>query len=597
MCASLLFLLALIASDAISSGNYQQRLPEDESIYFVLVDRFENGDPNNDRGGLTGNRLQTGFDPTDKRFYHGGDLKGLTRRLDYIQALGATAIWLSPIYKNKPVQGPVGQESAAYHGYWITDFTQVDPHFGTNDELMQLVAAAHARNMKVYLDIVTNHTADVIAYRECLSRSCSYRSRADYPYSRHQSLTGEAINERFLGDSVQSMDNFSRLTRADFAYTPFLPTAEARVKVPSWLNDPIWYHNRGNTTFRGESMTMGDFGGLDDLMTENPRVLQGFIDIYGSWIDRFGIDGFRIDTARHVNPEFWQAFVPAMLTRAKARGTANFHIFGEVATSELDTALLARATRVDRLPSVLDFAFRAATLRTIAGTDGTDTFEQLFAGDALYEGAESTARRLPTFISNHDNGRFAHFSRAAFPQANDAEILKRTLLAHAFMFTARGVPVIYAGDEQGFAGDGNDSDAREDMFASQVLEYNDNHLVGTDATTAQANFDREHPVYRGIAELAKVREEHPAFRRGTQVIRNYEETPGVFAYSRIDPASGEEILIVLNTSTSRIERAVEISANTTGFNALHGECAPKPTAPGSYRVAIDALSYVICQAL
>ena len=92
------------------------------------------------------------------------------------------------------------------------------------------------------------------------------------------------------------------------------------MKVPEWLNDPIYYHNRGNTTFSGESSTFGDFSGLDDLMTENPRVVQGFIDIYGAWIERFGVDGFRIDTAKHVNPEFWQQFVPAMLARARAAG-------------------------------------------------------------------------------------------------------------------------------------------------------------------------------------------------------------------------------------------------------------------------------------
>ena len=89
---------------------------------------------------------------------------------------------------------------------------------------------------------------------------------------------------------------------------------------PAWLNDPIYYHNRGNTNWFGESATYGDFVGLDDVATEHPRVVAGMIDIYGSWIDRFGIDGFRIDTARHVNPEFWQAFEPSMMERAKAKG-------------------------------------------------------------------------------------------------------------------------------------------------------------------------------------------------------------------------------------------------------------------------------------
>ena len=99
---------------------FRERLPQDEVIYFLLPDRFENGDPANDRGGLKGDRLVTGFDPTAKGFYHGGDLKGLTARLGYIQDLGATAIWVGPIFRNKPVQGPAGQESAGYHGYWIT---------------------------------------------------------------------------------------------------------------------------------------------------------------------------------------------------------------------------------------------------------------------------------------------------------------------------------------------------------------------------------------------------------------------------------------------------------------------------------------------
>src|SRR5688500_7398396 len=131
--------LCAIASVSIAATDYRQRPSEDEIVYFVLPDRFENGDTANDGGGLQGDRLTTGFDPAHKGFYHGGDLKGLTRRLDYIQGLGATAIWLGPVYKNKPVQGGPGEETAGYHGYWITDFTAVDPHFGTDDDMRTLV--------------------------------------------------------------------------------------------------------------------------------------------------------------------------------------------------------------------------------------------------------------------------------------------------------------------------------------------------------------------------------------------------------------------------------------------------------------------------
>jgi len=183
-----------LAVPAAAPAAVTDRLPQDEVIYFVLPDRFANGDPSNDTGGLTGGRLVTGFDPTDKGFYHGGDLKGLIEKLPYIQALGATAIWVGPIFKNKPVQGPPGHESAGYHGYWITDFTQVDPHFGTNADFKALVDAAHARGMKVYMDIVVNHTADVIQYRDCPKDGCTYRSIAGYPYQRKGGVDGKPIN-------------------------------------------------------------------------------------------------------------------------------------------------------------------------------------------------------------------------------------------------------------------------------------------------------------------------------------------------------------------------------------------------------------------
>ena len=105
--ASLIAALAPAAA-ASPTADLRARLPQDEVIYFLLPDRFENGDPSNDRGGLTGDRLHTGFDPTDKGFYHGGDLKGLTKRLDYIQELGATAIWVGADLQEQARAGPAG---------------------------------------------------------------------------------------------------------------------------------------------------------------------------------------------------------------------------------------------------------------------------------------------------------------------------------------------------------------------------------------------------------------------------------------------------------------------------------------------------------
>jgi glycosidase len=290
-----------------------------------------------------------------------------------------------------------------------------------------------------------------------------------------------------------------------------------------------------------------------------------------------------------------EAFVPAMLARAKAKGINNFHIFGENISGEAGAqALQALHTRVDKQPAVLDFAFAIAVKNTLAGDHGTIELAKLFEDDPLYEGGEATALTLPTFISNHDAGRFAWYARTAFPNASDAEILKRVTLAHAMMFTLRGVPTVYYGDEQGFAGIGNDMSARADMFASKVKEYNDTPLVGTTHTTATSSFTTDHPLYLAIRELAQLRADNLALRRGRQIVRAYSDQPGLFAASRIDPVTGREILIAYNTSTAPIEAQVEVDAVSHSFVKLHGVCAAAPDAPGSYHVTLKPLDYVIC---
>ena len=582
----------------------ETRAPEDEVIYFVLPDRFENGDRGNDRGGLSGGAMAHGFDPTHKGFYHGGDLKGLTERLDYIEGLGATAIWLGPIYKNKPVQGEGAAASSGYHGYWITDFTSVDPHFGDKADMRAFVEAAHARGMKVYLDIITNHTADVIAYRECHDPfysgddrpddGCPYRSKADYPYTTRGNARGAAINDGFLGDGAkaQTPENFKRLTRPDYAYTPFVPEGEEGVKRPAWLNDPVYYHNRGETTFEGENSLYGDFFGLDDLLTEHPRVVDGFIEIYKSWISEFKVDGFRIDTARHVNPEFWQAFVPAILAHADAEGIESFYIFGEV--YDPNPATLARFSVVDGFPVLLDFAFQDVVARVLAHGEPSSAFAELFAADALYAGGTETARRAPIFVGNHDMGRFSTFVTEARPDATDEERFKRVRLAHAMMFFLRGAPVIYYGDEQGFVGDGNDQAAREDMFPSKVASYNDNDLIATDAGTATENFDMNHPLYRSIQEMSAVYKSHTGLRRGEQVVRRTELEGGVLAVSRID-AEGAEYLVVFNADPRDREVRIEVEARSASWESVVGSCPGESLAPMSVEVSVPALDYIVCK--
>jgi glycosidase len=251
-------------------------------------------------------------------------------------------------------------------------------------------------------------------------------------------------------------------------------------------------------------------------------------------------------------------------------------------------------TRVDGFPAVIDFAFRQAAIDALGGKDGTNKLWELFFQDPLYEGGVDKARIQPTFISNHDNGRFAYYLRKALPDASDDEVLARVRLGHALLLTMRGVPTIYSGDEQGFTGDGWDQDAREDMFPSKVAIYNDNRSLGTSATTAQSNFDSAHPLYGLIAKLAKLRQSNPALRRGRQIVRNYSDTPGLFAASRIDDASGQEVLLVLNSSTKPLQANVELSSKSTKLESLMGECPSMVRAPGSASFSLPPLDFALC---
>ncbi|MGF1651746.1 MAG: pullulanase-type alpha-1,6-glucosidase [Actinomycetales bacterium] len=534
--------------------------PTRENFYFVMADRFENGDPSNDLGGVEGTRSDHGFDPTHRAYYHGGDLAGIIQRLDYIEGLGTTAIWLTPSFKNKPVQGTGANESAGYHGYWTVDYTQLDPHLGTNEEMAELIDQAHARGMKVFFDIVTNHTADVIDYRE-----------GTYGYIPvEQEPWRDADGNPFDPYDFAGTDTFPELDpEVSFPYTPFLRPGDEDVKVPAWLNDVTLYHNRGDSTFAGESTEWGDFIGLDDLMTENPVVVDGMKDIFETWVE-FGVDGFRIDTMKHVNIEFWQEFAPHLTETADAIGNDDFFAFGEV--FEADPAFLARYSTEGDVQATIDFFFQQKAVAYARG-EGGDNLVELFDGDDWYTDADSNAYSSPTFLGNHDMGRVGFFLAGA--SSSPEELLERDRLAHAVMYLTRGQPVVYYGDEQGFVGDGGDQLARQDMFPSQVAEYNDDDLIGTDATTAEANFDTSHPMYTWIADLAELREEHPALADGAQVTRYASEDAGLFVASRVGTDRRDrpdrEYLVAFNNTAEPRTVEVDTFSDRDRFRPLWGD--------------------------
>src|SRR5205085_10287979 len=167
-------------------------------------------------------------------------------------------------------------------------------------------------------------------------------------------------------------------------------------------------------------------------------------------------------------------------------------------------------------------------------------------GDDWYTDGDSNVYNLPTFLGNHDRGRIGMFVRNANPGAPEAELLRRDELAHELMYFARGNPVVYYGDEQGFVGDGGDQDARQDMFPSHVASYNDDDDIATSATPAESNFDTTHPLDRAIGDLARLTQSHPALRNGPQQSRYSSDSAGIYAFSRLDRASQREYVVALN---------------------------------------------------
>lgn len=558
----LLLAILSISPFAIGGNLFQPsvRTPrQGEVIYFVMPDRFNDGNQANNRGGLSGRMDEGGFDPADAYSFHGGDLEGIEARLDYLARLGITSIWMTPVFGNRALQ-PFDQGSppkTGYHGYWILDFTDIDPHFGTKDDLRRLIDRANTRGIGIILDIVVNHTADVI---EPQGAAYAFQYKFSKPYL---DANGKSFDDR---DYINSPDFPQFDATLSFPAPPiFRSKAERNIKTPAWLNDPTVYHNRGESSTGGEAALYGDVAGLDDLFTEHPRVVQGMIDIYGDWIKNFNIAGFRLDTVKHVNNEFWQQFIPAMQERAAKSQRSDFFIFGEI--YDFDPAFLSEFVHRADMPSVLDFGFLRAARGFATGLDPTRKLADFFTKDSYYTTPDANAHGLVTFLGNHDVGRIGYFLSNDLPAASDDELRARDILAHALLLFTRGIPVIYYGDEQGFTGKGGDSAAREDMSGSKVPDYIEEKRIGGGNGEAPA-FDEDHPLFLAIQEMITVRQGNSALQSGIQVVQYAEDRPGIFAVSRIDRSSRQEILVLLNNSAEGRRATIKTFSSSENWERL-----------------------------
>ena len=549
-----------------------------QSVYFVMTDRFANGDSSNDQAGLVGAPIsQTGFDPTSPAYFHGGDFKGLTQHLPYIKALGFTSIWVTPPVSGQYVQG----NSADYHGYWGMDFMTIDPHLGTEADFKAFVASAHHLGIKVILDIVINHTADVITYQ---GGDYNYVSTSDVPY---KTCDGTPFNPVDFAE----LANFPKLcVGVSFPKVPEVTAGLANSKSPAFLNDLTNYHNRGNTNFDGISNLDGDFYGLDDLFTEKPEVLHGEIALWSSWITRFNIDGFRIDTVPYVNSAFWQKFIPAILKVAHANGHSTFPIFGEVADS--DPSYTSTFVTEQNFPSVLDFPLQAIAQKFVTADGSGQQLADFFNTDDYYTSATSSAYGLGTFMGNHDMGRIGTAIYNAAQSYGDQVVLQRDELSDALLFLLRGGPILYYGDEKGMTGAGGDQAARQDMFATQVTDWQSEYRIGGSPIGIQSAFTVHNPMEDLITELQNLTLKYPALRSGTQQVRFGDSS--IFAVSRY--ANRQEFFVAFNGGDKAETFTARVTTKSPTWATLIGAVQGLVVGANALTMSLPARSWVVLKA-
>ncbi len=506
----------------------------DEVIYQVLVDRFADGDVNNNY------LVREGF----LARYQGGDWRGLIDHLDYVKELGVTTLWISPVVKNVETDADVD----AYHGYWAQDLTQVNPHFGTLSDLRSLTAAAHDRGLKVVLDIVTNHMGQVFFYDTNLNGNPDINAGGTgqcapgQPGCQGASSPVTRITEFDPDWDPRGVQAWTSLGLAGRAPLVFIQNPSInRVPPPGILGTARAYHGFGRIVSYEDpkQVMLGDFpGGLKDVATELPEVRAEMIDKYTRWVEVADLDGFRIDTVKHVEYEFWKEFASSVRKRLAAQGKQRFLMFGEAFDG--NDKLLGSYTQEDMLDSVFYFSQHYQVFRDVfvyahdeAQQKPTKQIEDLWAQRRVNYRMEpqpggigiAPAKSLVNFMDNHDVARFLFFAN------NDKDALRNAL---TFLMTEEGIPCLYYGTEQDFAG-GNDPSNREVLWTT--------------------GFPTNGETFRHFSKLARIRRESRALKYGdTKVVwasthTKDEEDAGIFAFERTGgDAEDAYALVVLNTN-------------------------------------------------
>ncbi|UFP95048.1 alpha-amylase family glycosyl hydrolase [Gloeobacter morelensis] len=540
----------------------------DQFLYQLLPDRFSDGRE----------AERPLFDPTDparfqvkdrgawmaagKRFV-GGTLKGVISKLDYLQGLGVTTLWLNPPWRQRA-------DLETYHGYGIQNFLEIDPRFGTRQDLRDLVDTAHARGLYVILDVIYNHSGNNWFYRDEWDGSPQsmrpYRYAPGYPVHGWRSGDGRSVGEIVsLDDGVwpEEFQNFDWYTRAG--------------RIINWSEASWEDYLSPQVEFR-----RGDFFDLKDFNLAHPAALAGLARVYQYWIALSDCDGFRVDAVKHVSPVESRKFCTAIHEYAQSIGKDNFLLTGELTDNRMMLAYLDIVGR--NLDAALDIVSAPIQLTAAAkGLAHPGAFFGLYDENTLAGAYRQIGPYHVSVLDDHDMSSRSYKSRFAAHGEGVPNLARQVAHAVGVQLTMPGIPSIYYGTEQAL--DGSESD--HDYGIDGSHEYVDRYVreamfggaFGAFRTEGCHFFNPDHPTYLRIAAIARLRNRQDAVGKTLRRGHHYLRETAFLQRPFVIPGPGElaawsqilfetEVLMVLNTHGLE-NRGAEVTVETS----LHPEGA------------------------
>ena len=533
---------------------------EDQVFYFLLLDRFSD----NNEAGFTATGTTPLYNSTDNANavqtsaaalawrtagsgWTGGNLNGVASKIPYLSDMGVTALWISPVLKQVSFQD-------TYHGYGIQDFLEVDAHFGTSDDLKRLVAEAHAAGVVVILDIVVNHSGNVFSY--------------------------VATDPKYNGQQFPVKGFNDEKGKPDIAFEKGIAAGQDDAIWPVEFRDPAVFTQKGQIVNWDSSPEFldGDFFDLKDIHHGQGLVdafvpsagLLNLIEVYKYWIALLDIDGYRIDTVKHMDDGAVRLFASAIHEFAELIGKDRFLLIGEITGSRDDAYRKLQVTGIDSALGIADV--QGALGDMVKGKVIPQTYFALFRNAInIGKGSHTWFRnKVVVMLDDHDKV-IQGSNKSRFCAFDEGDQLIIPAIATNLM--TLGIPCIYYGSEQKFdgngSGDGSDEYIREDMFGGPF---------GAFRSKGCHFFDVSSDVYKAVAAITAIRRKNITLRRGRQYLRDISgdgtnfgppsfvggatRISSIIAWSRL--LDDEEFVMAINTDTNN-----DLEVWVTVDNTLH----------------------------